>query len=348
MTDQATLDYLDSLLEQNKTDQIEETTKTTPFTGEESYMDGGYYDSEETFFIVDRMETPITEEESDNPIVIQVVESDAYKNSTTSGERNAMIREALDSTNRSIYESKGEPTRFDNVRIQKFENQDGAPRTFIVPKYGGESTGFMRGVGGAVLNTAKMVGEGVEKGFNIPFTDKRTPGTDDFFTDPDTDYVAENFPTYPSAGAMETVGQEVIPIIIGALAGGKGVDKIDEALGGSKKLANWISKQWDEAKKIDPANAKANLERALKGLFIERGANLGATMATPENMEPLIGDDILEYVGIDAEENRELGHYIDNEAFTALGSVGMALPRDYSLSFLRSLKPVPLKLVCFY
>jgi len=325
MTDQATLDYLDSILEQNKTDQIEETAKTTPFTGEESYMDGGYYDSEETFFIVDRMETPITEEESDNPIVIQVVESDAYKNSTTSGERNAMIREALDSTNRSIYESKGEPTRFDNVRIQKFENQDGAPRTFIVPKPGAESTGFQRGIGGAVLNTAKMVGEGVEKGFKIPFTDKRTPGTDDFFTDPDTDYVAENFPTYPSAGAMETVGQEVIPVIIGALAGGKGVDKIDDALGGSKKLANWISKQWDEAKKIDPANAKRNLERALKGLFIERGANLGATMATPENMEPLIGDDILEYVGIDAEENRDLGHYIDNEAFTALGSVGIKL-----------------------
>jgi len=355
MTDQATLDYLDSLLEQNKTDQIEETAKTTPFTGEESYMDGGYYDSEETFFNVDRMETPITEEESDNPIVIQVVESDAYKNSSTSGERNAMIREALDSTNRSIYESKGEPTRFDNVRLQKFENQDGAPRTFIVPKPGAESTGFQRGIGGAILNTAKMVGEGVEKGFGIPFTDKRTPGTDDFLTDPDTDYVAENFPTYPSAGAMESVGQEVIPIIIGALVGAKGVDKLDKAPGAiknvhkkindalekrkdkdfipgekstatiSKKLADWISSRWDEAKKVDPANAKANLERALKGLFIERGANLGATMATPENMEPLIGDDILEYVGIDAEENRDLGHYIDNEAFTALGSVGIKL-----------------------
>ena len=324
-TDQATLDYLNSILDQNKETKVEEIEKTTPFTGEESYMDGGYYDSEETFFTVDRMETPITEDEVDNPIVISVVESDAYKNATTSGERNAMIREALDSTNRAIYESKGEPTRFDNVRLQKFQNQDGEPRTYIVPKPGAESTGFQRGIGGALLNTAKMVGRGFEKGFGIPFTDKRTPGTDDFLTDPNTDYIDENFPTYPSAGAMEKVGQDVIPVIIAALAGGKGVDKIDDALGGSKKLANWVSKQWDEAKKVDPANAKRNLERALKGLFVERGANLGATLATPEDMEPLIGDDVLEFVGIDAEENRELGHYIDNEAFTALGSVGIKL-----------------------
>ena len=324
VTDQATIDWLESL-NADKKPVVEEIKADTPFTGEESYMDGGYYDSEETFLKVDRMETPITEDESDNPIVIQIVESDVYKNATTSGARNAMIREALDSTNRSIYESKGEPTRFDNVRTQKFKNQDGEPRTYMVPKPGAESTGFQRTVGGALLNTAKMFSEGVEKGFNIPFTDKRTPGTDDFLTNPETDYIAENFPTYPAAGGIEKAGQDVIPIIIAAVAGGKGIDKLDDAVGGSKKLANWISKQWDEAKKVDPANAKKNLERMLKGLFVERGANLGATMATPDDMEPLLGDNVLEMIGIDPETNQKLGHYIDNEAFTAMGSVGIRL-----------------------
>jgi len=320
-TDQNTLDVLNNLLAKNQKEVIEKRESTTPFTGEESFTEGGYY-PEMKFLNVDRMETPITEEEKENPIVIQVVESDEYKNATSSGARNAMIKKAIESSNTAIFESKGEPTMFKKVRTQSFKNQDGEPRKYIVPKPA-ESNAFQRGFGGAILNTVKGLSGGIEKGFNIPFTNKRTPGTDDFITDPETNYIAENFPTYPSANAIEKAVQDVVPIIAGAAVGGKGVDKIDEVLGGSKKLANWISKQWDEVKKIDPKNAKQKLEMMLRGLFIERGANLGATLATPKDMEPLIGDDVLEFVGIDSETNSQLGHYIDNEAFTALGRVAI-------------------------
>jgi len=303
--------------------------KKAPFTGEESPEEGGYYPNpvmdNYTGHLTspDRMETPITEEEMSNYIVRQVVESDAYKEAKTGEERQQIIDTALTDTNRRIFESKGEQWT-GNARKEVITDEEGNKRTYIVPAPGADSKGFQRGVGGAILNIVGGVGGTIEKGGNIPFTDIYVPGTDKLgITDSETSYFKEDFPRYPSASAMEDVAQEVIPIIVGSLTGAGAVKKLDDISGLSPKMANWISKRWDEAKRVDPKNAKKNLELMLKGIFIERGANLGATLTTPEDMEPLIGDNVLKMIGMNPEENRDLGHYIDNEAFTALGTVAL-------------------------
>ena len=328
---QTTIDnsVLDALLAQDEEDKKDEVERTKPFTGEEPVEEGGYFPNPGydnitgNIFGPDRMETPILENEKDNPIVVGVVESDAYQNATSSSARQRMIDEALNDANMEIFRSKGSPTRFENVRTQQFVDEEGNKETFLVPKPGAESTGFQRGVGGALLNIVQGAGSAIEKGIPIPFTDKRTYGTDDFLTDPDTDFFKEEFPTYPPEGGIEKATQDIVPIIVGAIVGAKGVDKIDKIGGVSKKLGNWFSKQYDKAKQIDPSNAPKRLENMIRYFFMERGANLGATIATPEDMDPLIGDDIAEYVGIDSEANKQLGHYIDNEVFTALGSVAI-------------------------
>jgi hypothetical protein len=331
---QTTIDtsVLEALLAEGQEEENKTRENTQPFTGEETFEQGGYYPNPgfdnitgTLFDGVDRMETPILEEEKSNPIILSVVETDAYKNATSNGVRQRMIDNALNDANMDIYRTKGESTFVPTIRTQQFTDEEGNKETFIVPKPGAESSGFQRGVGGALMNIIQGVGSGVEKGFDIPFTDKRTPGTDDFLTDPETDYFDEEFPTYPSAGALEKAGQDVLPIIAGAMTGAGIVKSADEVVGMSPKLAKWISSKWDEAKKTDPANAKKKLENMLKAFFVERGANLGATIATPDDMEPLIGDDMLEFVGIDPETNQQLGHYIDNEAFTALGRAGISL-----------------------
>ena len=358
---QTTVDtsVIEALLAQKEEEKKDEIEKTKPFTGEESVDEGGYFPNPGydnltgNLFGPDRMETPILEEEKTNPIIISVVESDEYQNAQSSTARQQMIDKALNDANMEIYQSKGSPTRFDNVRTQQFTDEEGNKETFIVPKPGAESSGFQRGVGGALLNMVQGVGDAVEKGIPIPFTDKRTYGTDDFLTDPETDYFQEEFPTYPSESGLEKATQDVVPIIVAAIVGAKGVDKLDKAPGVaknayntikegiqklrgkdvtpsgqssatvSKKLADWFSKQYDNAKQIDPSNAPKRLENMIRYFFMERGANLAATVATPDDMEPLIGDDIAEYIGIDPEANKQIGHYIDNEAFTALGSVAI-------------------------
>ena len=332
-TDPKHLAKLNALLAQQKASRVEAKQKVTPFTGEESFDEGGYHpnpalmDFTGNLFGPNRMETPITEEEKSNPIVIQVVESDAYQSATTSGARQHMLDQALTYTNQAIYESKGEPAFFDTMRTQKFVDQEGTPKNFIIPEPNLDSSSAARVVGGGLLNLAKGVAGGVEKGFNIPFTDtKMFPGTDSLgITDKDTDFVAENFPTFPADGELEKAGQDVTSIIVGAVTGSGGVKALDDVVGISSKMSKWISKRWDETKKIDPVNAKKRLELLIKGLFIERGANLGATLATPEDMEPLVGDWAAEKLGFDPETNQQLGHYIDNEAFTALGTVAIKL-----------------------
>lgn len=344
---QSTVDtsVIEALLAQQEEEKKDEIEKTKPFTGEESVDEGGYFPNPGydnltgNLFGPDRMETPILEEEKTNPIIISVVESDEYQNAQSSTARQQMIDKALNDANMEIYQSKGSPTRFDNVRTQQFTDEEGNKETFIVPKPGAESSGFQRGVGGALLNMVQGVGDAVEKGIPIPFTDKRTYGTDDFLTDPETDYFQEEFPTYPPETGLEKATQDVVPIIVSAIVGAKGVDRIDQLGGISNKLGKWLSKQYDKAKQIDPSNAPKRLENMIRYFFMERGANLAATIATPDDMEPLIGDDIAEYMGIDPEANKQIGHYIDNEAFTALGSLairGAILP---TYNFVKNLFP---------
>lgn len=328
-------DSLTKMLSQVEDDATKakiERQKDKPFTGEEPSEVGGYFEDQDRFlglFNIDRMETPITEEEEDNPIIVQVVNTPEYQNATDSVTRNRMIEQALTAQNMEIFRSKGDaaiggPGTFlgdkigAEVRTQRFVDDEGNKETFLVPKPGAEATGFQRVVAGGLLDFGKGIGTAVEEGFNIPFTDVKVPGTDDLgITDPETNYVRENFPTYPPASDLEQVGQDVTAIIAGAATGAGAAKKLDDAVGLSSKGAKYIANMWDDSKKLNPANYKKGLELFLRGFLIERGTNLGATLATPDTAEPLIGDYLLDKIGVDAEENKQLAHYIDNEAFGA-------------------------------
>ena len=285
--------------------------RTKVFTGTEAHEQGGYYPPSGKVVNIDRMANPIYENEVGNPIIEAVVNSPEYQQADHSGTRQRMIDDALNAANQDIYESHGKETWLPNLRTQQGIDAEGNKETYIVPKPGGESTGFQRAVGGGVLEAVKGVGRGLE-----------WVGEKVGIGDPEEAYVKENFPTYAPASPLEETGQVVISTIVGSIGGVGLVTKFDKVLKASPKLANYLSKMYDDAKKIDPKNAKKTLENVIRGILVERGANLGATLATPEDAEPLVGDylldtDVAQSLGFSSEENKMVAHYLDNEAFSA-------------------------------
>lgn len=346
---QLSAEELDALMEQLAEQQAEssaESAANRPFTGQE-YVDDPQYS--EGFFsgAIDRMETPITEEERSNPVISQVVESEEYRNATTSAERTNLLANAVNEYNSSIYNSRGElvmggegstldaisrtlnrgvpggETRATGVRTEQMtrpvENPDFDPEmpegpdnprlidateTFIVPKPGAESSWFQRNVAGGVLRGARELGAFVEDGLDYIGVG-----------DPATNRVRENFPVYAPRDALDQGIQEVVAILSGGVGGAGLATKIDDVFRLGPRAAQWASRMWDDAKRIDPANAQRRFELAMRAFIAERGASIGATATTPEGTEPLVGDWALEQLGFDASENERVAHYIDNEAF---------------------------------
>jgi len=321
-------DALNALLTRVEKEQ-KEARENKPFTGAEDYTQGGYYNDPD--WVMDRMETPITEDERKNPLIAEITSSPEYKALKTSQERNAFLQKAVTERNMQMFEERpgemlttlgdGIKTKQYNVKLES-DNPDydksqptgpnnqpklteEAKRTYIVPKPGAESTGFQRVVGGGILEGAQAVGNVVE-------------GATDWLgiTDPETDYVKENFPTYAPASEMEKVGQEIVSVVTGSVGGAALASKLEKTYNVSSKMAKYISKFWDEAKKVDPKQAKAKLELFLKGLVIERGANIGGALTISDDAQPLVGDNVAEALGLDPDDNRRIGHYIDNEVFS--------------------------------
>ena len=56
---------------------------------------------------VDRMETPITEQEKMNPVIVEAVQTDAYTGLQTSDERQEFLANAVQEQNLAIQESVG-------------------------------------------------------------------------------------------------------------------------------------------------------------------------------------------------------------------------------------------------
>lgn len=310
---------IDAELEKARQAALNAMKDSKPFTGEEDSTMGGYFDPKDAtlgLINIDRMETPITEDEKKNPIIVNVVESDEYQNATDSITRNMMLERAITEANMNRFRDYGEPslggpgtflgdTFGVETRTQVFDTPDGQ-RTYIVPKPGAESTGFQRTLMGGLLRGAQETGAFVEDYLVDPFLGG----------DPSSNSVRENFPIYPAASGLEEVGQEITSIVAGGATGAGIVAKLDKVVKLSPKMAKYVSKMWDEAKQANPDNFKQGMELFLKGVLIERGANLGATVTTPDTAEPLVGDNVLEMFGADPEENKNLAHYIDNEVFS--------------------------------
>ena len=339
------LEALSAQVATEREERDAEIVRNTPPSGNNmGYVDEAYWRVD-----LDRMETPIHESEVGNPIIEQVVRDPAFLALETSAERTRMIRNAIAAHNKAQYESRGDQSLGGNddpyrigfsVRTEQMtrpiENPDYDPdqpegpdnqriinqtENFLVPKPGAESTGLQRNFMGGILKGAREIGSFVEQ------------GTDYLgITDPETNYVRENFPVYAPEDALDQGIQEVVAILSGGVGGASLATKIDDVFRIGPRAANWASRLWDEAKRIDPANASRKFELAMRAFIMERGANMGATVTTPEGTEPLIGDWALEQLGFDATDNERIAHYIDNEAFS-VALTGLARLGGYIYRF---------------
>ena len=234
-------------------------------------------------------------------------------------EKSRMFRSAVDEANFETYRQQGEPVGFveqlgGEMRTQTVQGEDGK-RTYIVPSPGaaGMPTALRAMAGGAVeaVRSTGRVVEGITDAVGL--------------TDPETSYFKEDFPTVPPENNIEAVGQEFTSILIGSASGAGVADKLMKAYNLTPKMAKYVASTWSKIKSTDP---KANFDRAqalAKTFALGTAANIGATVTTPENAEPLFGDEVVSVLGFDPEENRYLTNFADNVAFsgglTLLGRV---------------------------
>ena len=189
-------------------------------------------------------------------------------------------------------------------------------------------------------NWPDMVKNVVKWNFTPRFSDYKLPGLDDVgITNSDTDYFAEKYPREPMVSEFEKVIRPVASILVGALVGTKGVGKLDEVAEVSKKLTPTaqkfiqsdagqrffnapIIKYLNKFKGVDAAKNPKRVEEGINRFLKEYvGASVGAAVMTPKAMDPLIGDDVLEFLGFSAQDNQTLGHYVDNVAMSSLGGL---------------------------
>jgi hypothetical protein len=229
-------------------------------------------------------------------------------------ERRNMFDNAVVDANTETFKTKGEENSI-GLRVQRSTDEDGDPVTYLVPPpQSAETSGFSRALGGAGFETAKSLGRLAE-------------GVTDFLriTDPETDFVKENFPTIPPENGLEAAGSEFASILLGSIGGAGLASKLEKTYKMAPKTANYVAKQWSKIKGKNPENMRDAAEAFAKVFIIGTGTNLGATANTPQQSDPFFGDEVVEFLGIDPAENRNLTNFADNLTFSAgLGALGLA------------------------
>ena len=249
-----------------------------------------------------------------SPIYLQLEsEAPGWEDMSLRQKRNLFDNATL-AANRAIFDNTGEENSL-GFRVQRNTDEDGEPVTYLVPPAETASdSGLKRVMGGAAFETAKSIarlGEGVTDFLRI--------------TDPDTDFVKENFPTVPPENALEGAGTEIVSILVGAGTGAGLTTKLENAYGLSSKAANAISKQWAKIRNKKPEDIQAAAQAFAKTFIIGTGANVGATANTPQQSDPYFGDDVVEFLGIDPQDNRNLTNFADNVVFSGfLAGLGAA------------------------
>jgi hypothetical protein len=301
-------------------------------SGDDVYTTEDYYDTPGGTNPVSTISqrTGITAVDPEHPVYRQLMTDSSFRDADPSEKRRVFF-DAVDSANTELYNQRGEKSDTAaafglDMRTQKVTNEDGEPQTYVVPGPSSRSSGRAgRIVAGGVSEAAKgiaRVGEGI--------TDAIGAGADALGvnealedtglrigTDPDTDYVKENFPTVPPEDVGDEVGQEIVSILVGSIGGAGLATKLETALNLTPKAASFMAKQWSKIGKKSPEELYDAARIFSKTLVVGTGANIGATATTPETTEPLFGDDIVEALGFDAEENRNLANFADNVTFSA-------------------------------
>lgn len=270
----------------------------------------------------------------------------------------ARRRDATTDANRELYRSRGveRDTGNGTQRVESYveyiENENGniVPnrRTYLVPEplsaidYGVDSV--RSGVGRVIDGASSKLAQSIA----------RTPEAIADFVglgDPNTNAVDENIARRASANDAEEIMMEIGSMIVGGMAGARIVpliasryklplDRAKELYDTAVRRGQFFEERANQAQQSSPAIA-AGLRRIgelgsraartptsvtaqrIAGRQAEAGAIIGASLATPPEVEPFIGDEIydaVEYLPFAPEDVRFLENVADNTAF----SVGFA------------------------
>jgi hypothetical protein len=309
-----------------------------PFDGEEEASGDDVYTSEDYYdnpggsnpFSTVSKRMGITKVDPEHPVYRQLMTDASFRDAEPADKRRIFF-ESIDKYNQELYNQRGEKSEtaeafgFD-MRTQKVTDDEGETQTYVVPAPGSKASGRTgRILAGGVSEAAKgiaRVGEGVTDaigaGADALGINKALENTGvRIGTDPDTDYVKENFPTVPAEDLGDEVGQEIVSILVGSVGGAGLATKLEKALNLTPKAASFMAKQWAKVGNKSPEQLYDAARIFSKTLIVGTGANIGATATTPETTEPLFGDDIVEALGFDAEENRNLTNFADNVMFSS-------------------------------
>jgi hypothetical protein len=272
----------------------------------------------------------VTGVDTEHPIYKALMTDPSFANLDPSEKRDKFIQ-AVDDSNEKIYQQTGTAVEGDGkqavieglggeaMRTQVSKDAEGNKQTFIVPNPNAPNSKIINTIAGGGAQAIKgiaRVGEGV--------TDKIGEITGGLIgTDPETDYVKENFPTVPPTNEYDAIGQEVISMLIGSVGGVGLASKLEKAYNLSPKMARYVAQNWSKVRNHLAPNVAKKPEEIIdaarifsKTFILGTGANIGTTATTPQEAKPLFGDNIAEALGFDAEENRNIANFADNVAFS--------------------------------
>lgn len=362
-----TLEKVDEdVLKQHLAEQDDSVETSGPFHGQQGAIAGGYaknpeYRSGMLSWLgigdtVDRMETPITEEEKTNPIIIQAVESDVYQALDTSEARQEFLVNAVQENNLAIQESVGEPlvggdnrSRVPNINklyeqqnlYNTVENEPDSEAGVRVQKGNEPVNADWRSERGAVnqpvshfvpdprSGTAERVIKGgimqaVRGVASVPeyLYDRVGLG------DPTSNSTYGAIPVMPAASETEKMFMDITEVIAGAASGGalvKGMLALPGLAKMTPALAEKMGKVYTQMRKSPDADWALTFDKYLKSVLVGSGIIAGETsVLVQQDADPLVGDWALGKLGMDEGEVSDYaGHAIDSLGInTALVTVG--------------------------
>jgi len=269
----------------------------------------------------------ITSYDTDNEVYRSLAQEERFKNATPS-DRRAMYRQAVDAYNQALYQSQ---VNANQGGTQQITDSEGNTRNYLIPRpETRESDRVLGETGGKIVRSAvgglnEAVKAGLQAGEYVGDTLLNPFGISE------GDYFKENYPSIPPESSADAIGQEVISTMVGGGAGFKLTEQLSKAYNITPKMADYVAKQWGKVSKKgkSPDAIRQKAKKLIDTLVLGTGANIGATVLSPDTAEPLFGDDILEAIGLEADDNPNLSIFADNVAFSgaimSLGALGKSI-----------------------
>lgn len=256
---------------------------------------------------------PIPNLDLNNPLLAELAETEEFKNapdlSALGIDKQTLIREVLRDSNQQIYDAEpGEETLFGfGPKVQKVITPELEEDTVTVPSPtfaagDGPFPGF-NATGGAIYRGLSKFADSVLSTF----------GAD------------EVIPTVPNQSTGGAILDEITSVMAGGLVGAGLVDKLMKVPGMTSAAANSLSKGYAKLKGKKPEEVIEGTSMLVRAAAIELGVIAGATVATPQNSETLLGGDIIEAFGFDEDDDRLAAVFVDNAAFSVFLKAGVEL-----------------------